>query len=168
MDWGRQSDFTVITVIDVTNSSVVALDRFNQIDYAIQLDRLRALYERFRPRAIVAEANSMGLPLIESLQRDGLPVIAFTTTNASKQIAVDDLALAFERGAIRILPDPILINELQSYEAERLPSGMIRYGAPEGVHDDTVMSLMLAWHNPTPAIAGVSHVKRNLTPSRRR
>ena len=29
---------------------------------------------------------------------------------------------------------------------ERLPSGMLRYSAPEGMHDDTVMSLALAWH----------------------
>ena len=39
----------------------------NQIDYSLQLARLTALYERFRPRAIVAEANSMGQPLIEQL-----------------------------------------------------------------------------------------------------
>jgi len=35
---------------------------------------------------------------------------------------------------------------LQAYEAERLPSGMLRYSAPEGYHDDCVMALALAWH----------------------
>lgn len=170
VDWGRQSDYTCIAVIDVTTASLVALDRFNQIDYAVQLGRLTALYERFRPRAIVAESNSMGQPLLETLQRDGLPVVPFTTTNASKQIAIDALALAFERGAIRILPDPVLIGELQSYEAERLPSGMTRYSAPAGMHDDTVMALALAWHNPAPAVAEVtSYVQRNYsTPQRQR
>jgi len=148
----------------------VALDRFNQIDYSLQLARLTALYERFRPRAIVAEANSMGQPLIEQLQAAGLPVVPFTTTAASKQLAVDALALAFERGSIRIIPDATLISELQAYEAERLPSGMLRYGAPSGMHDDTVMALMLAWHNPAPATAGVtSYVQRNFsTPQRSR
>ena len=170
VDWGRSSDFTAIAVLDVTNSELVALDRFNQIDYSIQLQRLTALYERFRPRAIVAEANSMGQPLIEQLQAQGLPVVPFTTTAASKQIAVDALALAFERGSIRIIPDATLIAELQAYEAERLPSGMLRYGAPNGMHDDTVMALMLAWHNPTPATAGVSsYAQRNFsTPQRPR
>jgi len=28
---------------------------------------------------------------------------------------------------------------------ERLPSGMVRYSAPAGLHDDTVMALALAW-----------------------
>ena len=168
VDWGRSNDFTAIAVLDVTTAELVALDRFNQIDYSLQLARLTALYERFRPRAIVAEANSMGQPLIEQLQAAGLPVVPFTTTAASKQIAVDALALAFERGSIRIIPDPVLIAELQAYEAERLPSGMLRYGAPAGMHDDTVMALMLAWHNPTPATAGVtSYVQRSFSTAQR-
>jgi len=167
-DWGRQHDFTALAVLDVTTSELVALERFNQIDYAIQVGRLQALAERFHPRAIVAESNSIGIPVIEQLQRVGLPVVPFTTTAASKQIAVDALALAFERGSLRILPDPVLIAELQAYESERLPSGMLRYGAPAGMHDDTVMALALAWHNPAPAVAGVSNVKRNLSRPRSR
>ena len=170
VDWGRSNDFTAIAVLDVTTAELVALDRFNQIDYSLQLARLTALYERFRPRAVVAEANSMGQPLVEQLQAAGMPVVPFTTTAASKQIAVDALALAFERGSLRIIPDATLIAELQAYEAERLPSGMLRYGAPNGMHDDTVMALMLAWHNPTPATAGVtSYVQRSFsTPQRPR
>jgi hypothetical protein len=55
------------------------------------------------------------------------------------------LALAFERGDIRILNDPVLVSELVAFQAERLPSGLLRYGAPGGQHDDTVMALALAW-----------------------
>jgi hypothetical protein len=40
----------------------------------------------------------------------------------------------------------ILLDELSSYSFELLPSGIIRYGAPDGMHDDCVTSLMLtAW-----------------------
>jgi len=46
---------------------------------------------------------------------------------------------------LAILDDPVLVGELQAYDMQRLPSGMVRYGAPEGMHDDTVMSLALAW-----------------------
>ena len=145
-DWGRSNDFTALTVIDLVTKELVSLDRFNQIDYAVQLDRLTALCDRFKPVAIVAESNAMGLPLIETLQRRNLPVQAFNTTNASKQAIIDVLALSFEQGTLRILPDPILIAELQAYEMERLPSGLLRYGAPDGLHDDTVMSLAMAWY----------------------
>ncbi len=145
-DWGRSNDFTALTVIDLVTKELVSLDRFNQIDYAVQLDRLTALCDRFKPVAIVAESNAMGMPLIETLQRRNLPVQAFNTTNASKQAIIDVLALSFEQGTLRILPDPILIAELQAYEMERLPSGLLRYGAPDGLHDDTVMSLAMAWY----------------------
>ncbi len=145
-DWGRSEDFTAITVLDVTTSELVAVDRFNQIDYAVQLDRLAALAQRFRPAAIVAEQNSIGVPLIETMRRRGLPVVPFNTTNATKTVIIDALALAFEQGTLRIVPDESLIAELQAYEMERLPSGLLRYSAPEGLHDDQVISLALAWH----------------------
>jgi hypothetical protein len=58
---------------------------------------------------------------------------------------IDGLTLAFERGELKILNDPDLVAELLAYQAERLPSGTLRYGAPEGVHDDCVMALALAW-----------------------
>jgi hypothetical protein len=123
----------------------VYVDRFNQIDYALQTQRLKVLRDRYQPGVIIAESNAMGEPLVEQLWRDGLPVQPFTTTNATKAQIIDGLSMAFERGEITILNDDILINELQAYEMTRLPSGLFRYSAPEGMHDDCVMSLALAW-----------------------
>jgi hypothetical protein len=87
----------------------------------------------------------MGGPVIEQLRKDGLPVTAFTTTNASRAAAIEALALAFERGSITIPNHAALLGELQAFEAKSLPSGLTRYAAPEGLHDDCVMSLALAW-----------------------
>jgi hypothetical protein len=58
---------------------------------------------------------------------------------------INELAVAFEQRAIRIIPDQVLLGELLSYAAERLPSGALRYSAPPGQHDDTVVALALAW-----------------------
>ena len=145
VDWGKSSDFTVLTVVDATTGEVCCMDRFNQIDYAVQVGRLQALTERFNPYSVIVERNSIGEPLIEQLVRMGLPVQPFQTTNATKAQAIDALSLAFERGEIRIIDDAMLIAELQAYEMERLPSGLLRYSAPDGMHDDCVMSLALAW-----------------------
>ncbi len=71
---------------------------------------------------------------------------AFLTTNASKAAIIEGLALAFERSQIAILNDAVLVGELQAFTAERLPSGMLRYSAPSGMHDDCVMSLAMAWY----------------------
>lgn len=152
VDWGRTNDFTVLVVIDPETKRMVAWDRFNQIDYMLQMTRLRAMCSRFRPLAIYAEANSMGGPLTELLHREGLPVKAFTTTNASKAEIIDGLALGFERGEIQILDEPVLIGELLAYDMERLPSGLLRYSAPPGQHDDCVMALALAWYGRTPVM----------------
>ncbi len=145
-DWGKHEDFTVLTVIDAERREVVAVDRFNQIDYSVQTDRLKVLAQHWHATAIIAERNSIGEPLIEQLRRDGLPVQPFTTTNATKAQIIDALALGFERGEIAIPADEQLIAELQAFQMERLPSGLFRYSAPAGLHDDYVMSLALAWY----------------------
>ena len=111
----------------------------------LQCERLKVLSEQWQPEQIIAEQNSIGQPIIEQLTRDGLRIDSFTTTNASKAQVIDALALAFEREDIRILNDPVMIGELVAYQAERLPSGLLRYGAPSGHHDDTVMALAIAW-----------------------
>ena len=161
VDWGKLDDFTVFSVLDAATGRQVALDRFSQIDYTAQLDRLIALHRRLQPRAWVAERNAMGEPLIEAAQRAGLPIVPFMTTNATKAAIIDALALAFESGAIHILPDPVQLAELQAFAADRTPSGLLRYGAPAGIHDDTVMALALAWHGaqaPAAAVAGSAAV----------
>ena len=143
-DWARTNDFTVFCVVSDAGE-VLELDRFRGLEYSLQRARLQALYERHGRPAIIAESNSMGGPVIEQLQRDGLTVKPFTTTNASKSEAIEALALAFERGEIRIPNDPVLIGELQAFEGKPGPSGLMRYGAPEGLHDDIVMALSIAW-----------------------
>jgi len=145
VDWGRHNDFTVFTTIDARAGAVVAIDRFTDIDYAVQLSRLQALHQRFPKAPILAESNSMGGPLIEQLQRMRLPVQSFHTSSASKTQAVEALALAFENGSIHLPNVPWLIDELMAFDQERLPSGAMRYAAPKGGHDDGVMSLAIGW-----------------------
>lgn len=145
VDWAREKDWTVLTVIDVTTKSIATIDRFNQIDYVLQMGRLKAMVNRFHPKIVFAEENSMGAPLIDVLRRSHIPIQPFTTTNATKFAIIDALSQAFAEGEIRIIPDQTLINELQSFEQEKLPSGVFRFSAPEGMHDDMVMSLALAW-----------------------
>lgn len=147
VDWGRTNDATVFAVLDTTLGHLVALDTMQDTGYDLQVGRLKALAERFRPLQILAETNSMGGPLVEQLQADNLPVYGFNTTNASKAMVIDALALAFERQTIGVLYEERLLNELAAYESERLPGGMLRYSAPAGMHDDTVIALALAWHS---------------------
>ena len=146
VDWGRSIDYTAIAIIDATTRRLVALDRFNQVGWSLQRGRLRALTEHWGVQVIWAEANSMGEPNIEALQRDGLPVRSFVTSSVSKSPLIEALALAIERGYLGLLDDPVLLGELASFSLERLPGGGYRYGARPGHHDDTVMATALAWY----------------------
>lgn len=145
IDWGKLNDFTVLSVLDGCCKKQVALERFSEIDYAFQLGRLNVIAERWKPRVIVAEQNSIGVPLIEQLQRMSLPVQPWSASNSTKTVVIEGLALALERADLQLLKDPVQTAELLAYDAERLPSGLLRYGAPEGLHDDTVIALALAW-----------------------
>jgi hypothetical protein len=158
VDWGKHQDASVFVVLDATRRTVVALDRQLQVDYTLQIARLTAMVERWRPRTVVAEMNSAGDPLVEQLQRD-LPcrVEGFLTTATSKRQLIDALALAIERGDITYPDIPELIGELEAFRYELTAAGNVRYAAPgERYHDDCVMALALAWyaaaHTHPPAV----------------
>ena len=145
-DWGKTGDYSVFAVLDATAMREVWLDRSNKVEYEIQVGRLCALVERYNDAVVIAEENAMGDPIIGQLRRRGVKVRSFTTTNATKAEIVDGMALALERRAIELLDHPIATGEMEAYESKRLPSGVYRYSAPEGMHDDTVMGRMLALH----------------------
>ena len=149
LDWALSNDFTVLVILDATNRRVAYIDRFNGVDYSLQRLRIAAACARFGVISILAEENAMGKPNNDELRRMGLPVRDWTTTNTSKAEIVEKLAAGFEQGNVKIPNDPLLIAELQAFSAERLPGGMTRYSAPEGMHDDMVISLALAWYAAT-------------------
>jgi hypothetical protein len=95
---------------------------------------------------VIAEQNSIGQPQLEELQRMDMSIMGFQTNNASKAQIIQALELAFEQDKINVLNDPLQTAELMAFQSEKLPSGLIRYGAPDGMHDDTVMALALAWY----------------------
>jgi hypothetical protein len=144
VDWGRTNDATVFSVMDAVTKEQVFLDRMTDTDYASQRLRLKALSQRYNKAAILAEANSIGQPNIEALQDMDVTVAGFTTTNATKAVIVQGLELALERKEIKLQKNDIQMTELMAYESEKLPSGLIRYNAPEGMHDDTVIALCLS------------------------
>ena len=78
------------------------------------------------------------------LQRQGLPVIGFTTTAQTKPPLIENMALAFERGEWQWQADPVWTAELEAYERTVSPTtGRSSYSAPAGSHDDTVIARAL-------------------------
>ncbi len=155
-DLAQSEDFTALSVVCSTCMAEVALDRFNQLDWAIQRGRILALAERWSCGDILIERNSIGGPNLEALSEETKYARGFDTTPTSKGPLIRSLALAFERQECRWLPDPVGRNELLSYEVKvSAETGRPRYSAPEGKHDDTVIARALAFkaaHEGGPAI----------------
>jgi hypothetical protein len=146
VDFAQSHDFTVCSVMDVGTRTQVDCDRFNRMPWLNQRARIEALAAKWQPRQIIAERNSAGGPVVEELQRSGLPVVGFDTTAQTKPALIQSLQLAFERREIVALRDPVQMGELMAYEVAWTTTGRPQYSAPEGLHDDTVMALALAWH----------------------
>ncbi len=145
VDVADQLDFTVITVIDVTNMSVCYIRRFNKCGYPALESRIKAVHEKFNCSITTIETNNTGYSVMDHLALQNVAVNGFTTTNATKSAIIQNLQSAFEHSRISIPSHDILITELQAYEGMRSKAGNMVYSAPEGMHDDTVMSLAIAW-----------------------
>lgn len=151
LDWGRKQDYTVFCVGCADCETELVLMRTNEIMYHYQREMIADILQickevKTTQVEILAEENSMGLPNIEQMQLDGIDVEGFTTNNSSKAIIVQALRLAFQQHSWKWIHDPIAWNELEAFEMSITGSGLAKYGAPEGLHDDTVMARMLMLH----------------------
>ena len=147
VDWGKSNDFTCISIGCADCRQELARDRFNQIDYTFQRGRLQALCDRWQPAVVLAESNSIGEPIIEVLQQEGMPVQPFQTTAQTKPPLIENMALVFERAEWQFQNDPIWTAELEAYERTVSPTtGRSSYSAPAGMHDDTVIArALMVW-----------------------
>lgn len=152
-DWAKQSDYTCFSFGCVDCHVEVDRDRFNQIDYAVQTQRLQAKCEKWNPMVILTELNSIGQPVFEQLQRMGLPVQGFNTTAQSKPPLIENMALTLEKTEWQFQHERIWTAELEAYERKiSTATGRSTYSAPDGVNDDTVMSrALMLWQAHRPA-----------------
>jgi len=146
VDVASAVDYTVVTIMDANTREAVHIDRFNRVDYPVLEDRIAGAYQRWHATGAVIEANSIGQGVIDHLAGRGMVIVPFTTTNVTKHAIITDLQSAFEHDRVKIVNDPVLIGELLSFESRKTTSGNITYSAPDGQHDDCVMSLAFAWH----------------------
>jgi len=147
VDLGKAEDFTVITVIKESTGELVYINRINKIDWSLQKEHIKAVTRVYRNNIVHIDSTGLGDPICDDLNKSGVIVRGFKFSNTSKQVLIEQLIVAIEQGLLSI-PDcnetKFLIDELKCFTYELLPSGKLRYTAPEGLHDDGVISLGLA------------------------
>lgn len=142
IDLARVEDFTVITVFDMRGRQVYH-ERFNQISWERQIGAVAAVVNRYPGDAYV-DSTGVGDPIYERLRTAGLNVYSYQFSNASKERLIDSLAMQLEQGKLRLMDISEQENELLAFEYELTPSRNVRMSAPEGMHDDCVISVALA------------------------
>jgi len=156
VDLGKYQDFTVITVIDKSNHQLVHYDRFKDIDWNLQKDRIYESAKKYNHARVVIDSTGVGDPITEDLGRMGLCIDDYKYTNKSKRQLIDKLSIFIEQKRITIPHIDTLVDEIEAFGYKRTDSGNIQYSAPEGLYDDSVNSLALCvWNlNENPVKGG--------------
>lgn len=146
IDWAQSDDFTALVVIDVTTMRMVYAERMNALSFTEQLERVKQLLDIWKPELVVSEQNSIGAALNDQLIRDGYPIQPQFVNWSNKPKFITNLALLLENGTLKILDEPEIVEEFNSYTATTTSSAITRvvYKAPQGQHDDFVMATALA------------------------
>lgn len=132
---GVASDYSVIATWGTDGISYYLLDVWRrQCDYPTLRQAVEEQYWQHRPRTVVVENRSNGLPLVQDLrQRTPIPVVAIDP-KGSKEIRADAVTPLFESGHV-VLPEAA--PWLEPWMAEHL-------AFPAGAHDDQVDTTSMA------------------------
>jgi hypothetical protein len=141
-DLAKHEDYTVLCVLD-DNGHLCAFDRFSQLDWVFNQQRIVNLCNRYNARLLV-DATGVGDPILDQLRRSNVRVEGYKFTSASKSDLIENLSMMIDNHKISYPNIPELINELKLYGYSTSRGGTVQYGAPEGYHDDIVIGLALA------------------------
>jgi len=141
VDLAKYQDYTVITVLDITMTPyrIVEWYRYRSRLYGDIVAQVNNLQSKYAAK-VYLDATGVGDPVAEQVQ-DCVP---FVFTQRSREELISNLMIQVEQKKL-LLPtsNTTIRDELRFFR--RVRRGMnVRPEAPEGRHDDCVMSLALA------------------------
>lgn len=138
IDLAKYTDWTVIIGLN-DKGEVCHFERF-QMDWSQTLNKIGSIIGNI---PTFVDSTGVGDPIVEQLQRNRPKVQGFKFTSQSKQQLIEGLVVAVQQQKIGF-PDGVIADEMRNFEFEYTRTG-VKYTAPQGLHDDAVMSLALAW-----------------------
>lgn len=158
LDLAKEQDFSAIVIIDRNTDpyEIVFADKWQKLDYPAQKQRIIGIIERFKPCRVVIDSRNVGAMMGESLRREGIFVEDWISSGTlskdwrkkgSKEKLVEHTISLFESRAIKLPDYKPLLDELSSFGYRITDSGNIKYGVPQGLHDDLTDALMMALWN---------------------
>ena len=158
IDLGKRRNFTVIHGLgyqpfdfdkgERANWRTTWWDRFQTADWPTQRARIKAQWIKLGQPLIVIDSTpgSVGDPVADDLENDGIPVERFEFTGPSRRGLLDRMIMGVENAELTLPDEPLCINEFDAFELKPTKSGGERYEVPESGHDDCVFAAALALH----------------------
>lgn len=150
VDLAKHKDYTVIAVYDRANNAQVYQERFNQLEYVFQKVKIKEISKHYNNASIVIDSTGLGEPIYDDLSRANIPVQGIKITQPLKKDLVEKLSQWIQMKRIRMLPIEETTFEFDNFRYEVGPTGLLKYGAPEGFNDDIVIAHALAIWSLTP------------------
>lgn len=143
LDIGRADDYTVLTIGN-RDGGVFHVERWRHDEWTNIINKVADLINRHNASTYV-EVNNQGDVFYEMLKKKvGNKIEPFTTTTKTKPIMIEDLAVSFEQNELILPNEEWLIDECEAFTYVFDPrTRNVKYSAPEGIHDDGVISLSL-------------------------
>jgi len=157
LDIGSKDDYTVLVILDEIGRCLY-IWRANHISYSDIVSNVVKICKQYKVNELLCEVNGSGDPVFEMIKKQYSRATPFFQTNQTKENTIRRLMGDIQDQVLELPSEklmPELIQELEIYEYEVLPSGKIRYTHPQGFHDDIVDALAMAnWSRVNPKRGG--------------
>jgi len=149
-DIAKARDWSVVSVMDcdyAREGGIIAphlahWERFNSLRYDVQIERVAAIARQY-DAYVLLDSTGLGDPVYDMMLSKGVPCVPYVFTSKSKQMLIQNLQIAIQTQSVSYPEVPVLLQELGAFQYSVAPSGNMLYSAPEGDHDDCVISLAL-------------------------
>ena len=149
VDLGKQEDFTVATFMD-SAGQVIEIYRANNKEWTQMVRDIMELVKKYSATVMV-EVNSIGDVIYEQIKNQWQDTHPFVTTSKSKNEMIEGLILDMNEVNVKIPDGQLfapLLSELEVFTYSYNPkTRSIKYGHPNGLHDDCVISLAIVNYN---------------------
>ena len=144
IDPALSGDYSVLSIMD-DMGRVCFISRQTNTTFQSLAGEYNRIIGRYAPRSIAIETNGLGIGLYELI--DSRNKVNWKTTNDNKAKGIQNLIYDIENSEIE-LPSRDFMHEcwdeFSAFSYSQSPTGKLVFSAPNGYHDDIVMSIMLA------------------------
>lgn len=146
VDLAKMVDYTVITGFCMQTKKMVYYKRMNRKHYKKVLDDIHKVAANLNYADIIYDGTGVGSSFGDFLSTE-FNTHSFVFTNQSKNELVNKLIISTEYCSIQ-MPNLLTVkHEFEVFQFNLTKTGMMSYSAPDGMHDDCVMSIAMAnWY----------------------